>query len=638
MFRKKEKTLDDIIKEKGYDPYLLSSIQPIGGLSPKDEKYIKLGDGYMGCIRISQYRKDPNLFWLGQLMNISNSIVTIDVQTEDINEVKKNINRSVKEQNTRYQSARDVTELQDAKEKYNELVQLYSEISSMGETIKNITTRVFLSARTVAELDKNIAEKIKYLEPNNYKGTVLLNENAAEWKSFYQSYTQQNNTLYKRGGQPVPSETLAGGNPYHFDSLSDSNGSVYGYTMTTGGSVLLDIFNKTQKRTHYSGAISGTLGSGKSTLLKKIVEDMAIRGNYVRGFDVSGEFQRLIETLGGKMISLDGKDGIINILEILRTDESESISYSIHISKLKTIYMFLSPKSEQYEVNIFEETINNFYKEFGLDVDNPKCQIADLPSTSYPIVSDYLKYLDSIIENVVVPDNEIQKAVLEKRINTIDNIRTVFLNLVNNYRNIVDGHTSIESISSEQIVFFNIKKLKDMKAEIFDLQLYNALFFCWSNAVQIGTKMYYDYDEGKLEWEDIIRTVIIFDEAHRIINANKLAAVQQILTMVREARKYFTSLLFASQSVTDFFPDGSSKDGTEQIKTLFLMLQYHFFMKQNSTDTIERIFGKQMIQSEIDEIPKFNIGETILHISGDRNIHFQISLSEEEDRLFTGGV
>ena len=40
MFRKKEKTLEEIIKEKGYDPYLLSQIQPFGGLSTRDEKYI----------------------------------------------------------------------------------------------------------------------------------------------------------------------------------------------------------------------------------------------------------------------------------------------------------------------------------------------------------------------------------------------------------------------------------------------------------------------------------------------------------------------------------------------------------------------------------------------------------------------
>lgn len=266
--RKKEKTLDDIISEKGYDPNLISQIQPVGGLSPRDEKYIMLGDGYVGCIHLSSYVKHPTRHWLAQLTNVSNSIVTVDVQTEDINEVRQNINRSAKEQNYRYQNAKELTEQKDAQQKYWELDNLNNEISSMGETVKDITARIFIANRTREELEKDIAKKIKYLDINDYKGSVYLNESSAEWKSFYQSYTTQNNTPYKRLGQPVPSNTLAGGNPFHFDSLSDPNGGLLGYTMSTGGSVLFDLFFKDERRTHYSAALFGTLGSGKSTTLK----------------------------------------------------------------------------------------------------------------------------------------------------------------------------------------------------------------------------------------------------------------------------------------------------------------------------------------------------------------------------------
>lgn len=353
---------------------------------------------------------------------------------------------------------------------------------------------------------------------------------------------------------------------------------------------------------------------------------------------MSGEFTRLIETLGGTMISLDGTDGIINALEIISTDENDSVSYSAHISKLKTIYMFLSPKADQYETNIFEETINDMYAELGFTADDPNCKLTGRPSSQYPIWSDYLKYLNRLVDGVAVPKNEIQKGIIQKRMNAIDNIRVVISNTVKNFGKIVDGHTSIDNISGAQIVYFNIKNLKDMKPEIFDLQIYNALFFCWGNAVQIGQKMFYDYESGKIQWEDIIHSLIIFDEAHRTINANKLFAVQQILTMVREARKYFTSFLFASQNVRDFFPENSTNSGVEQIKTLFELLQYKFLMKQSSTELIERIFGLSMTDTEITSIPNFETGETILNISGDRNIHFQIQLTKDEDKLFTGGV
>lgn len=64
MFRKKEKTLEEIIKEKGYDPYLLAQIQHFGGLSTRDEKYINSGDGYVECIHISSYVKNPTYIGL----------------------------------------------------------------------------------------------------------------------------------------------------------------------------------------------------------------------------------------------------------------------------------------------------------------------------------------------------------------------------------------------------------------------------------------------------------------------------------------------------------------------------------------------------------------------------------------------
>lgn len=639
MFKKKDKSLEEVITKQGYDPYLLSKIQPVGGISFRDEKYIKMGDGNEACVHISSYRRNTDMHWLAQLMNIGNSIVTVDISTEDIEEVKRNINRSVKEQKSRYRSAKEATEIEDAQQRYAELQLLYQEISSMGEIVKDINTRIFLAHRTVQELDNTIATKIKYLESNDYKGSVYLNESAAEWKSFYQSATYQNNTQYKRLGQPVPSETLAGGNPFHFTSLSDPNGSFLGTTLSSRGSVLLDLFYKNDKRTHYSAVLSGTLGSGKSTALKKIVEDMAIRGNFIRGFDVSGEFARLILSLGGKMIALDGTDGIINILEILPTDENESVCYATHISKLKVAYRFLSPQCDQYETIEFEEAINGLYKSFGFRTDNEAdMKVTGLPSANYPIWSDFLAYIDTLLRETQTPKDSIQKELLITKMQRLNNIRLVISNLVNNFGNVVNGHTSIDNISATQIVFFDISKLKNLKPEIFDIQFYNALFFCWGNAVQVGKKMLYDYNDGKIAWEDIIRTLIVFDEAHRIINANKLAAVEQLLTITRESRKYFTGLLFASQSVRDFFPESSTEKGIEQIRTLFELMQYRFLMKQSSTEVIERVFNKSLTPSEIASIPQLSVGECILSIAGDRNIKFKIHITDEENRLFTGGA
>lgn len=638
-----EDKLNQLIQNERYDPFLMDIIQPAGGVSfKKSEKYVTLGDGYSGCIQIYKYRERPDLHWLGQLLNLSNSIVTIDIHTEDQNEVVRNINKSFKEQKLRYQTATEHTELKDASSKVNQLDQIYAEISRMGEIIKEIKTRVFISRRTLAELDEDIAKKIKFLEANDYKGTVFLNESAADWKSFYQSFTyQQKHTEYKRDGQPVPSRTLAGGNPFHFTSLSDPNGSYFGKTLSSNGSVLFDLFHSDNNRTHYSGLLSGTLGSGKSTALKKIVEDMAARGNFVRGFDVSGEFRRLVEKLTGYEISLDGTDGILNALEILPTADTASMSYTAHISKLKTIYSFLVPDCSIYESTAYEEALSGLYAEWGFIKDGEVLSDVDkLPSTAYPIWEDFVNYLTRRIKHPPKVKTEIENQILIQNMKYLDNIRQVIQNLIINYGNVLNGHTSISNIAMAQIVFFDISNLKNLKPEIFDIQIYNALYYCWGNAVQVGRKMLYDYNDKKIKWEDIVRTLIVIDEAHRIVNTNKLMAVEQILSMEREARKYFTGLLFASQNITDFFPRKSNSKAVELINTLFSLTQYKFMLKQDTSSLpiIKEVLGNSINDSELEDIPRLERGECILNISGDRNVKFKIEISEEEQKLFTGGV
>ena len=53
----------------------------------------------------------------------------------------------------------------------------------------------------------------------------------------------------------------------------------------------------------------------------------------MRTFDISGEFTNLTKVYGGKVIKLDGTNGILNPLEILKADENEGISFARHISK-----------------------------------------------------------------------------------------------------------------------------------------------------------------------------------------------------------------------------------------------------------------------------------------------------------------
>lgn len=638
----KKSTSKETIMKKKYSSELIQIIQPQGGLSFKDERYIKAGDGYEACLHIYQYPKFLDTHWLSTAINLNNIVAILDIATDDMFEVKRNINKSMKEHSLRHSASKDITEARDAEARYQELDRMYQEISQLGEIVKLIHLRLFVAAKTVSDLDNEVKKVQTYLESNGYKSAIFLNESKNEWQAMYQSYSEQQKNEFRRYGQPLLSEALGGGNPFHFTSLSDPHGTYMGTTVSTGGSVLFDLFTISKTRLSYNALCIGKMGTGKSTTLKKLMLDMSIRGHYIRGFDPTGEFSTLTDYLGGKTVSLDGTDGILNALEILKTDESESINFTRHISKMSTIYRFLISETNEYEIIEFEQILKDFYINFGLvkestPLNNQK--ITGLSPNSYPIFSDFLVYLDELIQKASAR-GAVQTELTIVQMKRYTNIRLVISNLVTNYGYMFNGHSSIDNIMDTQIVFFNIKNLANIKSEIFDAQIFSALSLCWNNCVTLGSRMKNLYDTQKIEWADITRFMIFIDEAHRIINANKLHAVEQLVTFEREARKYFGGLMYASQSIRDFIPEGAKNESIDKIKVLFELTQYKFIMQQdsNTLDLLNRVFHGELTSSELTTIPKLQKGECILSIASDKSIHFGIEITKEENLLFRGGA
>lgn len=635
-------------KKLDYDPYLLECVQPQGGITFRDEKNILTGGGYETCIHIYEFPRHLDDFWMSKVCNINHTVVTVDISTENTIEVKKNINRSMKEQRSRYMEANDFQEQYDAKQRYKEMERLFDEINAMGEVIKLLHVRIFVADRSFVQLEEKVKNIMARLESNGFRPTIFLNEMKTEWISMFRSYKQQQEDLFFTYGQPLISNALAAGNPYHFSSLEDPTGDFLGKT-PCGGNVIYDEFTKTKTRLYYNSLVVGTMGSGKSTLLKKRLLSNAIKGNYVRTFDISGEFTKLTKTLGGKVIKLDGTNGILNPLEILKAEDDEGISFTRHISKVATIYKFLvDGTAETQEIIEFEELLRGLYKSFGMELVNGKVKAAvtGLPASRYPTFSDLLAYISGQIDEI---QNKRyagpELALINKNLIMLDKIRKVVANIVNTYGSLFDGHTSIDNILDEQIVTFDISTIKEMKAAVFDAQIFNMISLCWDNCVTNG-KLMLDRlnrepgDPGKIELEDVTRFLMIIDESHRWLNTKKRHALESVGIYLREARKFFGGILLASQSIRDYAPEGSGEEEIDDLKKIFELTQYKFICHQepNTLPLLDKIFESTLTQSQRNKIPKLEQGETILCISSDRNLEFKVHLTKEEDKLFMGGV
>ena len=112
-----------------------------------------------------------------------------------------------------------------------------------------------------------------------------------------------------------------------------------------------------------------------------------------------------------------------------------------------------------------------------------------------------------------------------------------------------------------------MKHLAEMEETVYDAQLYNGIAVCWDNCLEVGGKMKRLWQEKKIAWEEITRTLLLIDEAHKSINARKLSIVAALILMLREAGKLFVGVGLASQSIRDFVPDQVGAEAVEMIRT-----------------------------------------------------------------------
>lgn len=639
MIAKKEKRT----KKPERDMNLLNEIKPAGGITFKDVKYITTGSGYEGCIHIYKFPENIDTYWMAKVCNINGTVALVDISTDNMSEVKKNLNKSMKEQVGRKIGAKDFAELYDADKRLDEMKRMYDEIKSYNEVIKLVHIRIFLADRSFESLEKKIKNIMDKLETDSgFLTTIYLNESKSEYKSMTRSYKKQKEEMFFPKGQSLTATGVAHGDPFHFSSLDDETGEFLG-TTPCGGNVLLDIFQKTSTRLYYNFLAIGEMGSGKSTLLKKQFKSNAIKGNYVRTFDISGEFTILTKTLGGKVIKLDGSEGILNPLEILKAGDDENISFTRHISKVSTFYKFLVGGSvDAEEIAEFEDVLKQLYSNFGLwSDDRQNIQCTGLPAASYPTFTDYLNFLTESMEEM---QNEkyshLEEKVIVKTLLLRDKIRKVIKNIVDTYGTLFDGHTSIDNILDEQIVTFDISTLKELKDEVFDAMIINIISLCWDNCVTNGKLMLNMLREGKIKLWDVTRFLILIDESHRWLNAKKTHALDLVSVYLREARKYFGGIGLASQRAADYVPEGSDSDAVNKLKNIFELTQYKFVFRQssNAKKLLYQIFDGELTGTQIEKIPKLEIGQCILLISGDKNIEFKVHLTKDEDMLFSGGL
>lgn len=625
-------------KEEGFDLKFIARTQPQGGLYFMDD-YIRTGDGYVGCLHTYRYAEDVPKLWLTDLMNQENTIATLDIATANKRQTLLEINRAIDELRDREDTERRTTDKDDAYYERMNLRQFAQRVTQGGEIIKEVHLRIFLVDYSLPHLEERMKELKGQLEGLNHKITVNLIRQDKEYQSLGLSYEKQSEAGMPKG--PVlPSESIGGGIPFHYQYLKDPRGIYLGQT-SSGGAFILDLFYSTDVRRFFNMFVLGNMGYGKSTLLKMLEEGLVGRGCFIRGFDKARDFHDLIEHQGGKIVDLAGGENRINPLHVYATitdvtgeKVDEYGSFLQQVESAANDIRFLNPEITQIELKEYKALLIKFYVHIGLLPKNyikypENIRITGRKSEEYPTMSEFRTFLNSVTYENPTP----------QRVRTLEKLQIMVDEMINAYAPLLDGHTTIDDLDKEQIVFFDIDAISIMSKEIFHCQLFKALKLIWNNAVKNGRYFKRLFEEGKISFEDIKYFAVFIDECQNVINFNNPFAVEFIATFQAEMRKFFAGIIFATQSPNKILPDNADSANIAMMKAIFELTQYKVFLNLDNSvlGKMKEVLGESLNESEYQRLPTLKIGEAIIQTTSTDS--YLVHLDPEKDQLerFKGG-
>lgn len=634
------------LKRSGTDIDFISKIQPQGGIT-FDDNHMITGDGYVACLTVHTYPKDPNILWLVELMNNDFTVGTVDVGTDNSTMLRGQMDRSLQELADRAQRANKATQASDAQAEYQELLDYANQINQGAEVPKKIVSRIFVYGSTLEQLEERVSNLRDRLKGVGYEASVYLFIQDKEFKSLEHNLSDQQKELTKVRPQPVPALTLGMGAPFNHQSLSDPRGIPLGIT-STGGAFILDQFRSTNTRRSFNMMVLGKMGAGKSTFLKMVEEGSFARNMYVRAIDKTKEYDALVRSQGGNIINLDGSEGMINPLEVMATvtDTSGQIidelgSFAQHINKVSTQFRMINNNElDSSDVGEFETFLTLFYIAIGLLPanfnDHPETvKITGLDPLSYPTFTEFSDWLD---KNVTQDFLDRQHATVARR-ESIERMELSIKRMISNYKRMFDGHSTVTNLAEEKIVVFDTSSVSQMNKNVYQAQLFSALSLIWTHALRNGRKQNYLLEKGQITRTDVEYFNVILDECHNIINAENIFAVDYVKNFEREMRKFNAGVIFATQSPQEMVPDHVETAALSALKTVFELTQYKVTMLMDPAqiNKMRQLLGDSLTESDFSQITALHAGQAIVNTGGRETYTVNFTPNARQLELFHGG-
>lgn len=639
-----------MLTEKDFER--LKNIYPSGGIKFLD-CYINInGNNYESAVSVYKYSpEDVGALWLIDFFREPRSIVSMDVRSINRRIVEKGIENSIGENLYELKKSNKNTAEIDVPIKLRKHIALQEKIREEDEEFKEVDLNIYVSGKNKKELEDEVARVSDILDYERMKGSIQMNLT----KEYFEGKIFPNYQIK----HVIPSETLAVSYPFYHSSLSDKRGFYKGKTIT-GGPVLLNSYHKDEYRKSYHSYYSGTTGAGKTTALKMEITEALMRGYKVFVFDVDGEQKKLAKSYGGKIVSIDGSHGMLNLLEIMQIeDDEEGINpYGMHTEKIKSFFQALFPNLEEDVLNDLAVYLHEFYSMKGLANRN---DYNKMKPTDFPVLQDFKVWLllketelrqffhdkddqDKMLSFEMDKDNLINikkilkclRLVTKKTVLDCEDSNSMNDNQDGLYASWFDGHSTLD-IRNENYVTFDVSSIRSNISSVYQAQLINILSLIWG--ITLGNRPTNNRLLAEGRMNEFVFVVTVLDEAHYYLTGKYPHALDFIEKFLRQGRKYYYRTILADQDLKPYY--GVISDTNSKAKTILGLCTYKNFMNQESENLpLIKQLANKIPDALLNSIPYLKQGEIIFIMPSETDssgcYRYKLDVSEYELKIFDG--
>lgn len=395
---------DDTLSDTDYcnkakeDWKFMSEIMPQTGITFKGNWFSQTGRNYIGVSHLYKYAKKEFFYWGEQIFRQPGVITTVDISHLGLSKIKKELNKSIGESrdNARKGFSEDIR--QEAGIEYQLLKELMEEMITGNESVKEVTTRYYISGKTKDEVQQQADKINQRLALRGYKSSFFLGEEDTELLALYRSHKEQKQAK-NRQGKELTTNDLGTSYPLNYSQLIDPRGLYFGRT-NTGGLVILDMWHKDYMRLSYNFVLLGIPGSGKSSTLKKIGSHNHLLGNYTYYFMANAENNRFMKAYDGLSLDASGRDGTVNPFQIFATvineltgEVDEQESYNVSKNKLKIIFANIHGENDPELNTSLDMYIDLFYEKWFSDHQMVLENATQYEAIQYPLLEDFFRFI-----------------------------------------------------------------------------------------------------------------------------------------------------------------------------------------------------------------------------------------------------